>query len=231
MGIALVLTFSAGGWLALVAGLALMALLFRPRSIDYKKALPFLVPALLPILLAGIFYFVNPKIASVINSTFGKIASGGYKMRYEENLTGLRIFKNHPLLGVGPSMTAFYFPVYNPSARSMNDTQISYFVNNLYITTLAESGVLGFVTLSLCGIFGLAALCRPILRWGPRQVPVLTGLTIALVGCAIQYWNTQNLFLIYFPALIGLACAGERLAMTAPEQQPGSAALVQAGEE
>lgn len=231
MGIALVLTFSAGGWLALVAGLALMVLLFRPRNIDYKKILPFLLPALLPILLAGIFYSANPKIARVIDSTFGKIASGGYKMRNEENLTGMRIFKNHPVLGVGPSMTAFYFPVYNPTARSMNDTQISYFVNNLYITTLAESGVLGFVTLTLCGIFGLASLCRPILRWGPRQVPVLTGLTIALIGCAIQYWNTQNLFLIYFPALIGLACAGERLAQTEPEQQSISAALVKAGAE
>lgn len=225
MGIALLLTFSAGGWIALVAALVLMARLFRPQRIDYKKILPFLLPALLPILLAVIFYFLNPKVARVINFTVEKIASGGYKMRNEENLTGLRMFENHPWLGVGPSMTPFYFPVYHPSVRSMDNGEISYFVNNLYITTLAESGILGFVTLVLCGIFGLAALCRPILRWGPRQVPVLTGLTIALVGCAIQYWDTQNLFLIYFPALVGLACAGERLALTSAEQQTSAAPI------
>lgn len=225
MGVALVLTFSAGGWIALVVGFALMVHLFRPQSIEYKKLLPFLLPALLPLLLVGIFYFLNPKMASVINFTFGKIASGGYKMRNEENLTGLRTFESHPILGVGPSMMPFYFPVYHPSVRSMDNAYISYFVNNLYLTTLAESGIVGFIALALCGIFGLAALCRPILRWGPRQVPVLTGLTIALVGCAIQYWNTQNLFLIYFPALVGLACAGERLALSEAEQ-PLPAALL-----
>lgn len=229
MGIALLLTFSAGGWAALVVVLVFMIWLFRPQRIDYKKVLPFLLPALLPVLLVGVFYFLNPKMTNIINATVGKIASGGYKMRAEENLTGWRVFEAYPLLGVGPSMTTFYFPVYHPSVRSMDNDSISYFVNNLYITTLAEGGVVGFAALALCGIFGLAALWRPILRWGPRQVPILTGLTIALIGCAVQYWNTTNLFLIYFPALVGLACAGERLALTGPEQPPDTKALVKVG--
>ena len=215
-GVALLLTFSAGGWAALAMGLALMAYLFRPARLTWRQAAPFIAGALAPLGLVIAFYVFNPVISRTMNNAVGKLTSGGYKMRDDENLTGLRIFENHFWLGAGPGMTPFHFLWYHPVAYT-EDQAVSIFVNNLYINTLAETGIVGLTALAVCGIVGACLLGRVVLRCGPKRVPVLTGLVISLLGCALQYWETQNLFLIYFPALIGLATAGARLGASAEE--------------
>ena len=158
---------------------------------------------------------LNPILDRTAGYAVSKLVSGGYQVRNQENETGLRIFYSHPWLGVGPGMVPFHFLEYHPTARTLMDTQrmdIAIYVNNLYIATLAETGVVGFIALAMCGIAGTAALVRSIQRHGAKRTPMLTALTVSLIGCAVQYWETENLFLIYFPVLIGLATAGARLA-------------------
>ncbi len=209
--VALLLTFSAGGWVALAVGLALLLGLLQPRQAAAKRVRRIAAAALA---LAGVgvgVFFVNPVISRTLLDAVGKISQGGYKMRDDENQTGLQVFYDYPVLGVGPGMVPFYFPTYHPTARSF-DVQSGIYVNNLYITTLAETGVVGFLALGGCGLAGAAALARAVKRRRPQNVPVLTALCVSLIGCAIQYWETQNLFLIYFPVLVGLALAGAQMA-------------------
>jgi hypothetical protein len=216
-GLALLMTFSAGGWAALLLGLFIMGVLFRPQRINWRAAMPGLIALVSALAIGVLVYISNAVIFRTMNDAVRKITNGGYKMRDDENLTGVRIFQDHFWLGAGPGMTPFHFLHYHPVAFTI-DQASSIFVNNLYINTLAETGIIGLTALLACGIAGAAILAGVIRRYGATQVPVLTALCVSLVGCAVQYWETQNLFLIYFPVLIGLACAGARLAPTRVEE-------------
>lgn len=217
-GIAMLLTFSAGGWVSLIPPMLALAWLFRPKRIVWRKLLP--AAALILVLLGAslVTFSSNMFMSTVMTATLDKIQSGGYEERDNEVLTGLRVMEDHPWLGVGPAMVPFYFPRYHPLVFGMDTSaDVAYYINNLYITTLAENGVIGLAALAFCGVAGSLALLGAIRRRGATQVPVLTALTLSLVGCAIAYWEQQNLFLIYFPGLIGLAVAGARLAQTEAE--------------
>lgn len=218
-GVAMLLTFSAGGWVAIAFGLAVMGWIFRPKQINWKKAAQSVAAAFALLGLLGVLCLNIPPVNRTMVNAISKISHGGYQMRHDENLTGMRIFESHFWLGVGPGMTTFHFLKYHPHAYTIVETGGSIYVNNLYITTLAETGVIGFAALLLCGVAGSVALGAVILHHGSSRVPCLTALSVSLVGCAIQYYETQNLFLIYFPALIGLAVAGARLANSGVEAE------------
>ena len=145
-----------------------------------------------------------------MNSAIQKITSGGYKARDDENLAGMRIWENHFWLGAGPGMTPFHFLWYHPAAYT-EDQALQHLRQQPVHQHAGRTGILGLMAWLACGIVRRGLLVRVVLRCGPSRVPVLTALAITLLGCAIQYWETQNLFLIYFPALVGLAVAGARL--------------------
>lgn len=215
-GLALLLTFSAGGWATILVELVLMACLYRPPRAVWGRLRPMLLSLGLLVGLAVVLCFTNPILARSAGDALGKITNGGYKMRTDELITGLHMFQDHIWLGVGPSLVPFYQAVYHPTYRDLYTSPDPYIANQ-YVTTLAESGVVGMAALAACGIAGLWALGVEIRRHGPSQVPMLTALTVALIGCAIQYGETINLFWIYFTAVVGLAVAGVRLARRGAE--------------
>ena len=85
-------------------------------------------------------------------------------------------------------------------------------VNNLYLNELATSGIIGFVLFGCMLLKGASVPLRPLLRWGPRRVPVLTALSASLIGCLVQYMSLNPLFLIYFCVAVGLTFAAARAA-------------------
>ena len=214
--IALLLTFSAGGFAALVVELALVALLLRPKGVAWRQTKRLLQAIALLCIFLLAAYLSTPMINRTMNDALSKIMRGGYSERNDEITAGLRMARAYPWLGVGPGMTLFYFPQFHPTSYSMQGRDGN-LISNLYVTTLCETGVVGLLSLASCGAAGLGALVGSIRRHGALRTPVLTALTISLIGCAIQYWEMINLFLIYFPGLVGLAVAAARLADSQPE--------------
>ncbi len=206
--LALLLTFSAGGWAAMVISMLILApLLLRHMTAQERKRLGVSLAALA--VLVGVGCVVVPKVRSTISSPLSKIAGGGDPVRKNEWAVGYAVISDHPFLGIGPGLARFYFGRYDfqRSTPLFFDQEI----NSVYINVVAESGVVGGLAFVWCAFSGIRALLTVVWRRGVSNVPILTALVASLFGVAAQYTSLNSLFLVYFPALIGITVAGMRL--------------------
>lgn len=210
--VAMALTLSSGGWAGLVVALMVMALLLRPRVLRPRVV----VSAGIVIALAVIVFVALPKLQSIVGDTTDKITNGGDGSRKMEWRVGYDLIDNYPVLGVGPGMARFYFTRYHKMQRTI-PFGVDEEVNNVYINVLAENGIVGFIAFAACAIAGIAGLARPLRRLGPQRLPLLCAYFASLIGVAAQYSSLNSLFLVYFPVLVGLACASARLAPSGVE--------------
>ena len=207
--VALLLTFSAGGWGATGVSLLILApLLLRHLTPRAKKRLG--VNLVVLAVLVGIGCVVVPKVQSTIASPLSKITGGGDPVRKNEWAVGYSLISDYPVLGIGPGLARFYFGRYDyqRSTPLFFDAEI----NSVYINVVAESGVVGGLAFAWCAFAGIRALLTTAWRRGVLNVPILTALIASLFGAAAQYTSLNSLFLVYFPALIGITVAGMRLA-------------------
>ncbi len=215
--LSLVLTLSSSGWCSVLTALVVLALFLRPTPQQKRWALGLAAMGIGVAAVVAALLVMNPFWASLLLNPIGKITGGGYAERNDEITAGMKMFYAYPWLGVGPGMAPFFFAGYHPTLRVM-EVGFVHTVNNLYANTLAESGILGFLSLAWCGAAGLAILLLTIKRQGAKNVPVLAALTASLVGTIVHFWSDQILFLIYFAGLLGLATAGERVAASGVER-------------
>ena len=151
------------------------------------------------------------------------------RIRKQEWQVGYGVIGDYPVLGVGPGMARFYFPRYHPQFRSQLGT-MDMEINNLYLNVTAETGTLGLLAFCWMALAGMGGLLEALWRGGGlARLPALTALFASLVGCAAQFMGSNTLFLVYFTALIGLACAGARVAATGMEQQTAGAVPANSG--
>jgi len=67
--------------------------------------------------------------------------------RYVLNSATWHVFLDHPILGVGPGHFAEYYAIPYSNRVGLIETRKKYRGHNLYLETLAETGVIGFVSL------------------------------------------------------------------------------------
>ncbi len=214
--LALILTFSSSGWASVLAALVSLVLFLRPTAQQKRRGLRLvLVGTVITVLLLGAS-LTNPQVSRILLDPVGKITGGGYAERNDEITTGYTIFQAYPLLGVGPGMAPFFFARYHPTVRNTIIGDV-HTVNNLYASTLAETGIIGAGALLCCAVAGLFALLMAIRRQGAVNMPILSALTASLLGTIVHFWSDQILFLVYLAGLLGLATAGERVAESGVE--------------
>src|SRR5581483_3898831 len=109
---------------------------------------------------------------------------------------GWRIFLDHPAVGAG-FQSSLEHSVYSPyladarekfpssPPRAFPSTEHPWGVQNLYVQTLAETGVVGFVLLVAVFVSGLALAARRAWR-GPPEVALLAALWVLV---CIGVWN------------------------------------------
>lgn len=216
----LLLTFSAGGWAALAVSLVIILPTVYPRLSGPSRRRLWAGLVVVSVLTVAVCVIV-PKAADIVNSPLQKIAQGTDNVRRTEWDAGRRIFADHPVFGVGPGLSRFIFAQYDWHRSPPLGLDIE--VSNLYLSLLAEDGVVGMAAFVWCGLAGAAALALVVRRWGAARVPLLTALLASLVGCALQFTSFNALHVVYFPAAIGLAVAAARLApvMGLPETEAG----------
>ena len=198
--VALLLTYSRGGWLATLAGLGVLLALERrnPRLL------------LIAVLLLAIVMVVPSSIADRFRQIFGEEASRrGRIMLWQE--TWNYILQN-PVFGIGPGMTLLYLA---PFAYAMGWASLDSIVqsHNVFLTFWAETGTVGFVML----LWLQFASIRPALAaWqvvsGAQQTLILRAL-LANVAAAIVFGIFTNRLADWFWVLLALLAVASRLSL------------------
>jgi O-antigen ligase len=173
-GVALIYTYSRGGWMAFA--LALIGLCWiAARRRKLSLAAPVLTLAIL-VLLALPFYGV------ISDRVFGN-DNGSAESRIPLNDLALRISADHPFLGVGPNNFTVAMDSYLTPELHRG---FLYAVHNKYLLVLAETGIAGLVAYSA---FLLGALRNGWQTWKIRDrvlSPLALGLTAGVAGHMVQ---------------------------------------------
>lgn len=171
-GIALVLTFSRGGWLAAVISLTLL-FGFVARKIRIPRWILF--SAVAAILVVGIVF------KTAISDRLTKSDEGAAQSRIPLMHTALEMIADNPVLGVGVNNYPLRMQEY-----ATPDVQWLYTVHNKYLLDWAEMGIGGLIALLW---FLFSTVRRGFQSWhanDPYLSPIVMGLTAAMIGVMLQ---------------------------------------------
>ena len=209
--LALLLTFSRGGWLAVGLGVVLGALL-----VDWRSALVFVLAVALAwgttIVLprnVGIEGFgLDPEEfgGSIVDSTFDRLENigGGRDVRAQYLVDGLRIVLANPVLGVGPgryggaAATIVPSPVYDQYGAEMFGYRT---VHNFWLHLTGEVGVIGVAVFLALVVGLLVRLRRAARRTSGTAFVVVAGASTVLVVASLHS-ATEMIFEGNMPAFL-----------------------------
>ncbi len=183
--VTLVLTYSRGAWMGMVASLALLALLLVLRQ---TRSWPPLWRRLVPILLLGggalvlvlLITQVEPLRVRVMSLVAGREDSSN-NFRMNVWTAALEMIRDRPWIGIGPGNTAFnlIYPLYQqPKFNALSAYSIP-------LEWLVEAGIPGLI--SGAGLF-LTAMATGLSQRdarGPLVLPALAAIA-AFAGLAVQ---------------------------------------------
>ena len=211
------LAFSRGGAIGLAC---LVVAMLALRAIDAKKAL-LLAGAVGLTLLAMPQYLQRlgtiGSSVQVLNEDTAAAADGAVRRRLTVMHAALRMFLDHPLIGVGPGMFMTHSMEYgNQQGLRRLDTERR--AHCLYLEVAAENGALGLgLLLAALGVtaHGLA-LSRRTAR-DPELRDLSTAYLLALVAYLATAMFLHLSYLRYFCLLLGLCDAAARVGLRAAE--------------
>ena len=157
-------------------------------------------------------------VGAVTDSGSAITADNSVLSRATENLAALHVFSDHPIVGVGPGQFSSYYREYADDIAisvKAEDRQ----AHNLYLSTAAETGILGlicFMAILLITLWQLALARR---RWLGRRTD-LTNMVTGF-GLAVVTYMTTGIFLHlsyirYFWLVMALAGAAALIALREP---------------
>lgn len=216
--VCLILTFSRAGWLAFLAMLILFAF-FVYRIIVFKYLflywkyilLLFLVQLFLMFTFSSSMDFavklISENVIDAVTPGTGKFWST--KLRLEAYSSAINAFQLHPMLGVGFFNFHFYggYKFYPEIFGTTDYYYNSSSANNIILTILAETGLIGF----LFFIYIWAIIIRKFLRTNvlleERDKILLKAFFISLICILIMFLFTSNLTLVFMWFYFGLIVA------------------------
>lgn len=194
LSLTVLLTFSTVSAIALTL-LWTMIWLRAHAGASLSRKAKYAVLGVVVALVMGLVLFQTGYLESVI---FGKLATeelGSRLKRIAFMIAGLRMFSDHPFLGVGISQFGYFYNFYQPLGNQGMAETVKLIPNNIYIELLSELGILGFL---LFTSFLVAVYRR--LR-SPQLDPLrMTFITILFA------WNAYPTYTVMFLwAFFGLA--------------------------
>jgi putative inorganic carbon (hco3(-)) transporter len=221
----LLLTYSRGNLLAGVVVFGLMACLglLKPRHV--------IVSTLAVGLLVGVF---APQVVSRMatlerlkalffqtHETYQPPDSSAIR-RYVENVAAWHVFLDHPVLGVGPGHFAGYYSNAYGSRIGLVEQTHNYRGHNLYLETLAETGVIGLA----CFLSILFVIMRELwkdrscyLVSNPKLAFIAAGFFLSLTAYAVSAIFDHLSYQRYFWLLLALASAAVRIIHSESQSQ------------
>jgi O-antigen ligase len=195
---AILVTFSRGGLLALVAVLGLYA--WRKNSMMLQGLVALLVVA--GLILVGRFWSRGEDFKNLKQDV-------SFQQRIATSQAGLAMFADRPLFGVGLGCSVVAWPLYAPEGLYTRGALVTH---NTFIQALGETGAVGFIPFVLfigVGLYHARKLAR-----GSAG----TGLTGLGAGIEVAIWGlvvcglSGGYVLTWFPyILLGLAAAARQI--------------------
>jgi O-antigen ligase len=218
------LTFSRG---ALLTGAIVFAMMVVTRLLNAKHVFASAAAILLFVV------FVNPEVTTRLASlerlkvlfsrTHGssETPDSSAILRYEENVAAWRVFLDHPILGIGPGHFSYFYSIpYTNRIGLMQQTK-GYRGHNLYLETLAETGLIGLLSL-LAIIFvvmrGLWKEHQRLARRRPELDYVAVGFFLSLTAYAISAVFAHLSYQRYFWLLVAVSSAAVRIIHQSSEE-------------
>ncbi|MEX1052145.1 MAG: O-antigen ligase family protein [Patescibacteria group bacterium] len=199
--LALVLTLSRGAFLAGLAGLIVMTTAAVYRRVSWQRLLTVLLTVVAGI--AGALVCIGAVSGwSGVNrfSQQSTVIDAPVQSSTASRLDHFRqawgLFRDNPINGVG--LGGYDAASLLPDTPEEQGRQI---VNNQYLETLAETGLIGLAALVLLGLLAIGKLWRLL---NQRPDPLAVALLAALVGLIVQYNFFSTIYILYAWVLLGL---------------------------
>ncbi len=184
LAVSMVLTYSRGAWLSMGLTVPLALLVIRPPS---WRAVVGRIGVLT--ILASLAVSLLTRGTVLQASARGGFAQGGpsailddlsIQGRLEFWQSGIKIFRDNPLLGTGAGTFGAVHPVYQRDVRFYAKD-----AHNRYLQTAAELGLVGFAVLAAI-VIAIAALWRQALVWTREgeAYPLIAGIGLGLAAFA-----------------------------------------------
>lgn len=218
IGLAILLTYSRGGMVALVvlAWASVYVGWLRPRQVLAGM----LVAALmLPVVSPSVF----KRFASLgeVTELEDPDTDGSLRGRATEMLAALFVFVDHPVLGVGPGQ---YRPFYSIEYQQLpgikfRDIRQTRRAHSLYFEMAAETGIVGLVLFLAIPLLLLRDLWWEHRRWRfrDRELSEMTAaIWLSLLGFMVTAMLLSHAFERYYWILVALASAALQIARRTP---------------
>lgn len=194
MALSLIFTYSRGAWMAMAGALVVYGLLYNWRALLALALAVYTLPRVVPGIASRIGYLFSP--AYLMSS-----ARAGRVARWNK---AMQVWQNFPLTGAG-------FGRYGGAVAARHIPGSEY-VDNFYLKTLAETGIIGLSALVLLILAGLRCGLNSYRR---VTDPALRGLAAGIIAglCGVLLHNVvENIFEVpmmacYFWLLLGALAA------------------------
>ncbi len=204
-------TYSRGAYLVLAIDLVLILFVFEKRiSPMVGFAGLAIVILLLPFLPAA--YRARFLTLSDFTAQNGIYQDTSFRGRSSEMLTGLAMFADHPILGVGTGNYPTNYQTYT-QLIGLEFRAEARDPHSLYVQLLAETGILGTITFLAMVYFLFAALNRACkaLEGAPQfqdWLPWMNAIRLAILSYLMTSVFLHNAYIRYFWILVAMALAG-----------------------
>lgn len=207
----MVLTFSRGAAVALVVMLLAATAL---GLLSVRKMLALLLVAVALVMVVAPDYVLRLESLAQADSALSQSSSSGVdgalQGRATENLAALHVFRDHPLLGVGPGQFFNRYSTEYANALDLRFLKQNRRAHNLYLEIAADTGVLGLgAFLAIVGLT-LVQLRRLGGFWRARDrelAALADALLVALIAYLASAVFLQLAYQRYFWFLLALANA------------------------
>jgi putative inorganic carbon (hco3(-)) transporter len=207
------LTFSRGAAVGLVVVVVVAAVLgfLRPRQLLVLVVAGAVALQAFPEV--GLRLTSVPELAELVTASDGgpglEAADGSVQSRTTEMGAAARVFLDHPVIGVGPSMFRFYYDDYT-EGRGLRIKGEDRVAHNLYLELAANTGILGLG--SFLGAVGvtllfLARTRRRLLVRRPEVAAMATGFFLAIASYLATGLFLSPAYARYFWLIMALAWA------------------------
>jgi O-antigen ligase len=212
----MVLTFSRGAFVTLVLLLVIIVFLryIRPSQALFAAGLTVLI---IVVSLPEYIDRVNTvtgvsNLASANDDT--RELDGSLRGRFAENIAALRVFIEHPVLGVGPGQFPKFYSAKYGNEVGTKRLRSSRRAHSLYLELAAETGAIGLTAFLAIAVTTGYRLWQERRRW-LRTRPDLATIATAFVLAIIAYFGTATFLHLsyqrYYWFLLALAGAAIRI--------------------
>jgi O-antigen ligase len=208
----LALTVARGGYIAMAGSLTVLIVWYfvNQRLFSWRVVL-----SVLGVLCIGViaatqleqFEGMTEKIQSHVLNIFGGASFNERALTFEQATAA---FQTHPWIGIGPGS---FGPTVSPHPMIQPETGWA-IVNNVYLETLAETGVFGALALFSAVLIVILRSIYALTYGKNTQIQTLLIATLAaFIGILIQYNTFSVLYIIHIWFVIGFLIALQNIAL------------------